>query len=92
MHGNLIELHLPVTLTSLSKYSIGDNYKLTDIYYDGNTYNPCIFSPNAPYAIFFEQTQDSLNTNTDLINLKQIDRDECIELFEKYKKQGKTIY
>ena len=32
---NLIELHLPVTLTSLSKYSIGDNYKLTDIYYDG---------------------------------------------------------
>ena len=30
--------------------------------------------------------------NTDLINLKQIDRDECIELFEKYKKQGKTIY
>ena len=32
---NLIELHLPVTLTSLSKYSIGNNYKLTDIYYDG---------------------------------------------------------
>ena len=39
---------------------------IPDIYYDGNTYNPCIFSPNAPYAIFFEQTQDSLNTNTDL--------------------------
>lgn len=30
--------------------------------------------------------------NKDLINLKQIDRDECIELFEKYKKQDKTIY
>ena len=30
--------------------------------------------------------------NKDLINLKQIDRDECIELFEQYKKQGKTIY
>lgn len=30
--------------------------------------------------------------NKDLINLKQIDRDECIELFEEYKKQGKTIY
>ena len=28
----------------------------------------------------------------DLINLKQIDRDECIELFEEYKKQNKTIY
>ena len=30
--------------------------------------------------------------NKDLINLKQIDRDECIELFEEYKNQGKTIY
>lgn len=30
--------------------------------------------------------------NKDLISLKQIDRNECIELFEKYKKQGKTIY
>lgn len=30
--------------------------------------------------------------NKDLISLKQIDRDECIELFEEYKKQGKTIY
>lgn len=30
--------------------------------------------------------------NKDLINLKQIDRDECIELFKEYKKQGKTIY
>lgn len=30
--------------------------------------------------------------NKDLINLKQINRDECIELFEEYKKQGKTIY
>lgn len=30
--------------------------------------------------------------NKDLINLKQINRDECIELFEEYKKQGKKIY
>lgn len=30
--------------------------------------------------------------NKDLISLKQIDRDECIELFEQYKKHGKTIY
>ncbi len=30
--------------------------------------------------------------NKNLINLKQIDRDECIELFEEYKKQNKTIY
>lgn len=28
----------------------------------------------------------------DLLNLKQIDREECIELFKKYKEQGKTIY
>ena len=40
-----------------------------------------------------KQTNDILEINNkDLINLKQIDRDECIELFEEYKKQGKTIY
>lgn len=31
-------------------------------------------------------------TNKDLINLKQIDRDECISLFEKYQDENKTIY
>ena len=30
--------------------------------------------------------------NKDLINLKQIDRDSCIDVFEKYKNQNKTIY
>lgn len=30
--------------------------------------------------------------NKDLINLKQIDRDECISLFEKYQGENKTIY
>ena len=30
--------------------------------------------------------------NNDLINLKQINREECIDLFEEYKKQGKIIY
>lgn len=30
--------------------------------------------------------------NKDLINLKQIDRKNCIELFDEYKKQNKTIY
>lgn len=30
--------------------------------------------------------------NKDLINLKQIDRDECIDVFEKYKNENKTIY
>ena len=30
--------------------------------------------------------------NKDLINLKQIDREECIDLFKEYKKQEKTIY
>lgn len=30
--------------------------------------------------------------NKDLINLKQIDRENCIELFDEYKKQDKTIY
>lgn len=27
-----------------------------------------------------------------LINLKQIDRDECIDTFEKYQKENKVIY
>ena len=30
--------------------------------------------------------------NKDLLSLKQINRDECINMFEEYKKQGKTIY
>lgn len=30
--------------------------------------------------------------NKDLISLKQIDRDDCINLFEEYKKQDNTIY
>lgn len=30
--------------------------------------------------------------NKELLNLKQINREECIYLFEEYKKQGKTIY
>ena len=30
--------------------------------------------------------------NKSLINLKQIDREKCIELFEDYKKQNKVIY
>ena len=30
--------------------------------------------------------------NKDLISLKQIDRDECINLFEEYKKNNKIIY
>ena len=30
--------------------------------------------------------------NRDLIRLKQIDREECIDLFEEYKKKNKTIY
>ena len=30
--------------------------------------------------------------NKDLIDLKQLDRDDCIALFEEYKKDGKTIY
>ena len=30
--------------------------------------------------------------NKDLLSLKQIDRDECIKVFEKYKKDGGVIY
>lgn len=30
--------------------------------------------------------------NSDLISLKQIDRDECIDIFEKYQYENKTIY
>ena len=41
--------------------------QIPDIYYDGShKFNPCIFSPNAPYAIFFEQTKDVLFSDTDL--------------------------
>lgn len=43
-----------------------NNNQMPDIYYDGNTYNPCIYSPNAPYAIFFEQTNETLETDADL--------------------------
>ena len=30
--------------------------------------------------------------NQDIITLRQIDRDQCIETFKKYKKENKTIY
>ena len=30
--------------------------------------------------------------NKDLISLKQLDRDECIKLFDQYKQENKTIY
>lgn len=30
--------------------------------------------------------------NKELINLKQVNHKECIDLFEEYKKQGKIIY
>ena len=39
--------------------------EIPDIYYDGNTYNPCIMSPNAPYAIYFAQTRETLFQNAD---------------------------
>jgi hypothetical protein len=37
-----------------------------DIYYDNNLYNPMISSPNAPYAIFFYQTRETLNSDADV--------------------------
>lgn len=41
--------------------------EIPDIYYDdSNKYNPCIFSPNAPYAIFFEQTKETLFGDAEL--------------------------
>ena len=39
---------------------------IPDIYYDGNKYNPCISSPNAPYAIFFYQTRETLFGDADI--------------------------
>ena len=39
---------------------------IPDIYYDGNAYNPCLVSPNAPYALFFAQTKDTLNTDAEM--------------------------
>ena len=42
------------------------NYKtFPDIYTDDTENNPCVFSPNAVYAIFFFQTKDSLFVDTD---------------------------
>lgn len=43
-----------------------NNNNFPDIYYDGNEYNPLIFSPNAPYGIFFKQTRESLNSDADI--------------------------
>ena len=36
-----------------------------DIYYDNNLYNPMIYSPSAPYAIFFYQTRETLFSDAD---------------------------
>ena len=41
------------------------NNQIPDIYYDQNSLNPCIASPNAPYAIYFKQTKNTLR-DTDL--------------------------
>ena len=37
-----------------------------DIFYDNNNNNPCISSPNAPYAIFFYQTRETLFGDADI--------------------------
>ena len=38
-------------------------------------------------------TEDKMKgENKDLINLKQMDRDECIQAFEEYKKENGVIY
>ena len=42
------------------------NNQIPDIYYDGNSLNPCIMSPNAPYAIYFKQTKDTIMKDTEL--------------------------
>ena len=44
-------------------------------------------------GIFCNITYEYLEGNKkDLLNLKQIDRDECINLFQKYKENGNIIY
>jgi hypothetical protein len=42
------------------------NDQIPDIYFDGNYRNPCIASPNSEYAIFFAQTRETLNGDTEL--------------------------
>lgn len=37
-----------------------------DIYYDNNIYNPMISSPNAPHALCFAQTRESLMGDTEI--------------------------
>lgn len=39
---------------------------IPDIFYDGSKLNPCIASPNAPYAIFFYQTRETLFGDADI--------------------------
>ena len=41
-------------------------FDIPDIYYDNNNFNPCISSPNAPYAIFFYQTRETLFGDADI--------------------------
>lgn len=48
---------------ALSRISYYQNFP--DIYVDGTENNPCIYSPNAIYAIFFFQTKDTLFVDTD---------------------------
>ena len=57
-----------------------------------------------PFVIQFQRVRDIARSvpelrkiinqmkNKDLINLKQMDRDECIEAFNEYSKNNGTIY
>lgn len=54
-----------IKIILLYKEAENMNNQIPDIYYDGNNLNPCIMSPNAPYAIYFKQTRETLR-DTDL--------------------------
>lgn len=46
-------------------YTVKPYSTIPDIYYDGSLYNPCIHSPNAPYALFFGQTFETISADTE---------------------------
>ena len=43
-------------------------------------------------TVYYGCTKEDAGKNKDLINLKQMDRDECIQAFEEYKKENGVIY
>ena len=58
-----------------------------------NVYFGCIIDDEGNIGFRDDIIYDYLKgIDVNLLNMKQIDRNECIELFEEYKKENKVIY